>query len=97
MPRPKYTIASKRDLRHIYNYIASDNPDAARNLIMSIRELVRKAAGQPGMGRRRDELVAGMRSIVRGNYVIFYIVDSGELTVVRVLHGAQDIAEDDFH
>jgi len=43
------------------------------------------------MGRTRDELVPGLRSLPFGRYVIFYrALDDGS-EIVRVLHGARDL------
>ncbi len=43
------------------------------------------------MGRTRDDLSPGLRSLSFGRYVIFYLpVDDG-IDVVRVLHSARDI------
>jgi ParE toxin of type II toxin-antitoxin system, parDE len=55
-------------------------------------------AEQPNLGRSRHELAENMRSFPIGRYVIFYIVMPSCIQVVRVLHGARDLApifEDD--
>ncbi len=38
-----------------------------------------------------NELAPGLRSFPVGRYLIFYLLDSGCLRIVRVLHGARDI------
>ena len=43
------------------------------------------------MGRCRDELAPGVRSLPFGRYVIFYLPLHDEIDVVRVLHSARDI------
>ena len=48
-------------------------------------------ATQPLMGRARDELLPGLRSMPFGRYVIFYEPLSDGIDVVRVLHSARDI------
>ena len=45
----------------------------------------------PYLGRSREELHAGLRSISVGNYNIFYRVQENAIERVRVLHGAEDI------
>ena len=47
---------------------------------------------QPGIGRTRPELDTNLRSFVVGRYVIFYLPVSSGIEIVRVLHGARDIA-----
>ena len=43
------------------------------------------------MGRRREELAPGLRSILQGSYVIFYRLTEERIEIVRVLHVARDI------
>jgi plasmid stabilization system protein ParE len=47
-------IYSRRSLRHltsIYNYIAKDNPKAARNVVESIRRVTKRLEKYPYSGR----------------------------------------------
>ena len=53
-------------------------------------------AKQSGIGRRRDELAAELRSLPIGRYVIFYLPIADGVEIIRVLHGARDI-ETIFH
>jgi toxin ParE1/3/4 len=48
-------------------------------------------AKQPGIGRMRDELAIGLRSLPIGRYVIFYLSLADGIEIIRVLHGARDI------
>ena len=45
----------------------------------------------PFGGRSRDELRAGLRSLLSDPYVIFYRVRDGVPEIVRVLHGRRDL------
>jgi len=44
----------------------------------------------PEMGSAREQLAAGLRALPYRDYVIYYLVDAGEVVIVRVLHGARD-------
>ncbi|MBI2740663.1 MAG: type II toxin-antitoxin system RelE/ParE family toxin [Rhodospirillales bacterium] len=44
-------------------------------------------ARQPEIGRRRDDIGPGYRSIVHGSHIVFYRLTRRELVIVRVLHG----------
>jgi toxin ParE1/3/4 len=44
-------------------------------------------AKHPEMGRRRDEIGRGYRSIVHGSHIVFYRLEDRNLVIVRVLHG----------
>jgi toxin ParE1/3/4 len=45
---------------------------------------------QPRIGRKRDDLKPGMRSLTEGNYIIYYHLMQDGVKVLRVLHAAQD-------
>jgi toxin ParE1/3/4 len=89
MPQASISISAEADLAEIWTYIARDNPDL---FIDSIYWLYRKErASNPHLGRVREELSQGLRSLVFERYVIFYhpLPDGAE--VIRVLHGMRDI------
>lgn len=44
----------------------------------------------PGLGRARDEVRQGYRSLTINHHVIFYTVESGLIRIVRVLHAQMD-------
>lgn len=48
----------------------------------------------PGIGRSRDDLRPGLHSYPVERHIIFYRVEGAEPTVVRILHGRQDIARE---
>ena len=43
------------------------------------------------IGRARPELGTGTRSLVHGNYTIFYELSGSRADILRVLHHRQDI------
>jgi toxin ParE1/3/4 len=46
----------------------------------------------PQSGATRDVLAPGLRAAFQGRHVIYYRADEGEVVIVRVLHGARDVA-----
>jgi toxin ParE1/3/4 len=46
----------------------------------------------PLSGAPRDQLSPGLRAAFHGRYVAYYLPTMRELVIVRVLHGARDIA-----
>ena len=72
-------------------FIAGDNPVHADAFIDLIDAKVQHLSRQPGLGRRREDLVAGLRSFPVGRYAIFYLQEQDRLMIVRVLHGARDV------
>lgn len=77
------------DLVHVRNFIAQDNPDAARAVARSIREAVGLLAAYPAAGRSgrvpdtRELVVTGTA------YILPYRVRRGTVEILRVLHSAQ--------
>ena len=72
-------------------FIAADNPAQADDFIDLIDAKFQNLSRQPGLGRRREELAAGLRSFPVGRYVIFYLQVQDCLQIVRILHGARDL------
>jgi toxin ParE1/3/4 len=83
---------ARADLREIRDYIARDNPEAARRVVTRLRDLGRLLAGTPALGRGRRELGPRLRSFVAEPYVLFYrpLAGSAGIELARVLHGARD-------
>jgi toxin ParE1/3/4 len=85
------TPRTNADLGEIWMFIATDNPAQADAFIDLIDEKFQNLSRQPGLGRRREELVARLCSFPVGRYVIFYLQVQDCLQIVRVLHGARDV------
>jgi len=87
------TAQAASDLDEIENYIGADNPRAAVNFISQITENFGLLADNPGIGRRRDDIIPGLRSISEGNHLIFYRTRQDVVEILRILHGARDVDE----
>jgi toxin ParE1/3/4 len=79
------------DLAEIWDYIADDSEARADAFVATIDAKFQTLAKQPGIGRLRDELAAGLRSLPVGRYIIFYLPLTEGVDIIRVLHGARDI------
>ncbi len=71
---------AEEDLRQIEEYIGEDNPNAAVKFVSRLTERFMAVVEFPGIGRKRDEVKAGYRSVTEGDYVILY----RQLTTVRI-------------
>ncbi len=60
-------------------------------LLRQLAGTMRTLAGNPLMGRSREDLLPGLRSFAVGSYIIFYRPVERGIEVARVLHGARDI------
>jgi len=61
-------------------------------LIDKIKATCGRLLGFPMSCPSRDQLAPGLRVAFQGNYAIYYLCREPELIIVRVLHGARDIA-----
>ncbi len=87
------TAQAERDLGDIWFYIAVDNIAAADKLLDIIDRHFLMLAEQSMIGRLRPELAANLRSLAIERYVVFYTPSVNGIEVIRVLHGARDMAE----
>jgi len=84
-----------QDLEEIWFYVASESGsvEVANRLIDSITDRFLLLTSHPYAGRaRNDDLGSGRRSFPVGDYVIVYSVRSGDVLVLRVVHGRRDLA-----
>ena len=82
---------AEADILEIWGYIAEDSVVAADRWVDKLDEKFALWATQPMMGRARDELSPGIRSLAFGRYVVFFQPLPDGMDVVRVLHGSRDI------
>lgn len=79
------------DLDAIWEYIAAASIDAADRLLDSFRNRLELLTILPGSGTPRNDLLPNLRSVLVGNYVMFYTTIADGILLLRVLHGARDI------
>jgi toxin ParE1/3/4 len=91
--RVVWAPSAKRDLREIWRYFARiASIEVADNLVHEINRATARLADFPLMGRARDELIAGLRSILVHPHVVFYRVSDRSVEIARVLHQRRDLA-----
>ena len=92
MPQANILNSAVADLAEIWAYIALDSPDNADHFVDRIFRICQEGlASNPDLGRAREELSPGLRSLVFESYVIFYHPIPNGVAVVRVLNGMRDI------
>jgi toxin ParE1/3/4 len=91
MTRYRISSLARLDLDEIHDYIAEDNPDAARRWLEKMMDLFTGLAKNPLSGQARNDIRPDLRSFSQGNYVVYFRPHKGCLEIVRVLHGARDI------
>ena len=86
-----HTPEAEDDLMEFWLYIALDNPDAADRVLDAIEQKAQYLLTHPELGGKRDELAAGLRSLIVGSHIVFYRIFGNDIEIARVLHGARDI------
>lgn len=86
-----FTPQALKDLEEIHDYIAGENSPAALRLLNLIEKKCESLTKTPTMGRLREELAPGLRSLPVKKFVIFYRQNKGRIEIIRMLHGARDI------
>lgn len=82
-----WSPSSLRQIERIHDYIARDNPTAARRMA----ELLFEAGASLHTFPQRGRLVPGttMRELIVRPYIVRYKVDGDRVQIVRVRHGAR--------
>lgn len=92
MKRLIISNSAQRDLRRIHDFIAKDNVLAADRWIDRLVESFNLVRSQPGIGRKRDRVGPGFRSIAEGDYMIFFWQPSEDIVeIIRVIHGKRQL------
>jgi toxin ParE1/3/4 len=84
---------ARAELSSIWNHIVTEsgNVAAADGVIDAITERFYVLSQYPRMGRTRDDLRPGLRSLAVGQYVIVYAIEDEDVQILHVFHGRQDI------
>ena len=93
---PRFVLSPEAaaDLREIVDFIAEDSPAAARRFLTKLREEIGRVAAHPAIGHLRKDLTdRPLRFWPVARYLVIYRQDSeAPVEIVRVLHGARDVA-----
>ncbi|RWX76139.1 type II toxin-antitoxin system RelE/ParE family toxin [Neorhizobium lilium] len=83
------------DLLEDYSYVADFNPAAARRLLDDINTKMMSLA-QLGITGAARNFAPNLRAFPYRDRCIYFVVTETTMTVLRVLHGRQDITAADF-
>jgi toxin ParE1/3/4 len=93
----KLARVAKDDLCDITDYYADINPDLADRFIQELNSVLLTLCRHPEMGSRRYAHFLPAQSLRvwqldRFPFLIFYRIDSEQVTVQRILHERRDIS-----
>jgi toxin ParE1/3/4 len=88
-----WSPAARQDLRNLWLYYSKvASPDIADKLAGEIRSACNRLAERTLLGRARDEVAPGLRSLLVHPYAVFYRTKDDAVEIVRVLHQHRDFA-----
>lgn len=88
------TPLAERDLLEIGQHIAADSVARASRVVGGLRKAMNMLARQPLIGHERTDLAPPpYRFWPVYSYLIVYRPDVTPLPIIRVLHGARDVAD----
>ncbi len=82
---------AESDLDDIWDHIAKDSPLKADRFLDQLYRKCISISELDGIGRRRDELAGGLLSIPHKKYIIFFIREVSQVSIVRILRGSRDL------
>lgn len=92
MARYNFTAHANEDLRNIIRYTRQTWGVKQARLYRQELELSLTRLGErPDMGRKREEIAAGVRSFRVAEHIAFYASRRGGITILRLLHPSMDV------
>ena len=91
----EYLLIAQNDIEEIFDYILKDNPSVAEKFVDKIDQAVSNLKFFPEVGSIPKELRLqrlGYRTLVVGNYLIFYVVKEKVVEIRRIIHGSRKYA-----
>ena len=89
----RFSRQAADDLETIGDFIAKGNPGRAISFVEELQSHCTVLLDNPAAYPLHPELGADLRASVYGKYLIFFKVIGDELLIVRILHGARDLAK----
>jgi toxin ParE1/3/4 len=87
---------AKEDLLEIWEFIADHDEIAADRYIDHLRDRALELLHFPELGRARNEIFSGLRSLLARNHLLFYRFERQEVQILRILHGSMDLPNQAF-
>ncbi len=85
----RYTPRARLDLAEIHDYIAQENPQAARRVISIIRKAAEALPQNPMVGKTGRVAETRELSVGRFPFILAYRVDTDEVHILSVIHTAR--------
>lgn len=89
----RLTEPAIQDIEQIVDYIARQSGlDIADRFLIKLDAKFAKIAQFPNLGRQRDEILPGLRSLSMDNYLILYMPIGQDVEIFRFVSGYRDLS-----
>ena len=92
----RWSERASSDIERIYDYIASDNREAARRLITRLYHSTENLTEFPLAGRSVPKTRREVREVIVSPYRIAYEIKDDIIHVLKVQHGARLLTAESF-
>ncbi len=90
----RLSLKADVDLEEIFEHTLSEfGEDQAFKYLSEFEELFFHLVDYPEIGRSRNEIKKGLRSLPKSAHVVFYRIMANHIRIVRILHGSKDITQ----
>ena len=87
-----FSTDSKNDLKGVVRFTRKEwGKEQAVDYVNGLKRQAKKLAESPDIGKKRDNMANGVLSFPYVSHILFYIVESHGITIVRVLHKSQNL------
>ncbi len=88
----KLSKPADQDLEDILDYTEAEfGIDQAISYLNDLEIVFNQLVVNPELGRERNEIKSGLRSMPKTSHVIFYRIRPDHIRIIRVLHGSKDL------
>ncbi len=93
MPQFRLTEPAIQDIEEIADYIAKQGGlEQSERFLSKLEAKFAKIIQFPNLGRQRDEILPGLRSLTIDDYLILYMLIEQDVEIFRVISGYRDIS-----
>ena len=86
------SLEADKDIEAIFDYTKAEyGLQKAIDYTLQFNAVFIQLSQQPELGRTRNEIRDGLRSLVQNKHVIFYRILKDHIRIVRVLHSRSDL------
>ena len=80
------------DLEDIFDYTEREfGIDQGIEYLSGFEGMFTKIVDNPELGKEREEIREGLRSLLKEKHVVFYRILANRIRIVRILHGSRDL------